>query len=159
MIKIIFLILIIPLLLLNACSQDTTPFVTKTIENALGEEVNNDDLIHISYPEQDIAIYQDYEKIYFCVLRDKKTVYAGYYRKDEIFDGKNNSFNWSSFSDNNENIYGLWGLVLNSERGHIILNEEPINPSFIDLGTVSIYYKFFEDPLDLSINVENKIIE
>lgn len=165
------IILITFCLLLVACSQTNQDYVTKTIKSALNEEINSDNVIHISYTEQDVVIYQDEQKIYFYIFKNQKNISSGFIRKEEIFDWdrSNKTFNWYSF-ESLEGINGVWGIVLNKSIGLILLNGEPLNPNFIDLGalngnvdeslnkhdieSVSLYYKTIDGPLILPIIVE-----
>ncbi len=170
MLKKLFIIAAICLLLVS-CGQNKQHYAIKAIETALNTEVATEKLIFISYPEQEVAIYEEEDKIHFYVFEDKKTIAVGFVSKADILDleKKKQDLNWYSFGIK-DNRYGIWGIILHSSDANILLNGEPLNPTIIDLEPltknsgndsiktepVSLYFKFFDEPLKLPIMIEQK---
>ncbi|MCC5911719.1 MAG: hypothetical protein JJT76_14940 [Clostridiaceae bacterium] len=146
--------------MLSSCTQSNEQSTIRIIEDSLGKKIDKEEVTLISYPQQDIGVYQNNSKVHFYIFENKNLITSGVFRENDILDRhyiENNYIFWNYNEDTEESLYILWGAFPNTERGCILLNEEPIHPNYIELEKVTLFYQFFEHPLKLPIYLEQKI--
>ncbi|GAB6086775.1 hypothetical protein [Alkaliphilus crotonatoxidans] len=150
-------ILLALLFLLSGCNYNKRNDTAKSIQEVLGKDINRENLIEIASSARDIAIYQDERKIHYYVFQDSEILMGGVVDIDKVwqeYELSGSPYYWSTNSTTDNRMSVIWGVVLNTEPGNIFYQGKPLESNLIVLEEVSFYYKIFNEPLELPIEIE-----
>ncbi|MDH5163948.1 hypothetical protein [Heyndrickxia oleronia] len=146
----IFIMFLLGLLLLNACSRDSNGEFIKIIESNLdNKKISIKDITEIKLDKFNIFTYQDSGYLYLFVFEKNKLVISDSMSKEELEINPQ----WEYHENNQREVYLISGGFKNKSVSSIMMNKTLIMPNIIRMNSYNIFFEIFDEKVSLPIDI------